>query len=177
MRYQKVIIGLLFFACILGGLTYASSLPYEKQDLRQLIKQYVDTEYVVEHYSHIDFDYGGKPVSIAYSGVEGFIEFFIRKAAHAVTFATIAVTVYFLLARLSSVSVALPWSGCLTAVIAVLDEWHQSFTINRTALLSDVMLDMAAGYTALLIAFLLHITLRTEKPVRWSDVYRRRKKL
>ncbi len=37
---------------------------------------------------------------------------------------------------------------CLTAIYAVTDEWHQSFTPGRDASFLDVMLDMLGGYIA-----------------------------
>ncbi len=37
---------------------------------------------------------------------------------------------------------------CLTAVYAVSDEWHQSFTPGRDASFMDIMLDMLGAYIA-----------------------------
>ena len=41
----------------------------------------------------------------------------------------------------------------ITLLVAVLDEWHQSFDISRTGTPRDVALDMSGGVTAQLIAF------------------------
>ena len=52
------------------------------------------------------------------------------------------------------------WLG--TAFVAAMDEWHQSFLPSRTGVFSDVLLDSAAGLTALVFAYL---ALRRSKPV------------
>ena len=44
--------------------------------MRSDIEQYVNVEFVKEHFSWVSIDYGGgTPVSIANKGVGGFIEF------------------------------------------------------------------------------------------------------
>jgi VanZ family protein len=51
------------------------------------------------------------------------------------------------------------WSIALTAVVASLDEWHQTFLPSRTGSIYDVMLDTAGAMltqTALLFAILVH---------------------
>ncbi|MFY9559687.1 MAG: VanZ family protein [Terriglobales bacterium] len=52
------------------------------------------------------------------------------------------------------------WLG--TAFVAAMDEWHQSFIPSRTGAFSDVLLDSAAGLTALVLAY---IALRRPEPV------------
>lgn len=42
------------------------------------------------------------------------------------------------------------WSFAIIAVWALLDEWHQSFTAQRTGSLSDSLLDMSGGAAVLL---------------------------
>ena len=42
------------------------------------------------------------------------------------------------------------WSFVVIAIWALLDEWHQSFTAQRTGSLYDSLLDMSGGLTALL---------------------------
>ena len=55
--------------------------------MRSDIEQYVNVEFVKEHFSWVSIDYGGgTPVSIANKGVGGFIEFFLRKGAHFMVF-------------------------------------------------------------------------------------------
>jgi VanZ like protein len=46
----------------------------------------------------------------------------------------------------------LSWLG--TAIVAALDEWHQSYIPSRTGTIWDVALDSVAGVTFLIIAYL-----------------------
>jgi VanZ family protein len=55
----------------------------------------------------------------------------------------------------------LAWLG--TAIVATLDEWHQSYIPSRTGTPWDVLLDSTAGLAALALAY---ITLRRRAPVR-----------
>lgn len=51
---------------------------------------------------------------------------------------------------------ALPWALLAfvgTALVASLDEWHQSFLPSRTSALSDVLLDSGAGLVAQIVLF------------------------
>jgi len=49
-----------------------------------------------------------------------------------------------------------------TALVASLDEWHQAFLPSRTGVLSDVVLDSCAGFTAQ-IAILLILRARASR--------------
>jgi VanZ family protein len=86
---------------------------------------------------------------------------FLRKTGHVVG--------YFLLSLLlfrawrASIPVfhagrwSLPWARIaffMTALVASLDEWHQTFIPSRTGTLHDVLLDSAAALLAQLLIFL-----------------------
>jgi len=43
----------------------------------------------------------------------------------------------------------------MTALVAVLDEWHQTYLTSRTGSLRDVILDSSAALTAQILIFLL----------------------
>ena len=52
---------------------------------------------------------------------------------------------------------SMPWARnavFLTAVVASLDEWHQTFIPSRTGTIKDVVLDTAAGLAAQVVVFL-----------------------
>ena len=64
--------------------------------MRSDIEQYVNVEFVKEHFSWVSIDYGGgTPVSIANKGVGGFIEFFLRKGAHFMVFFMLGSLIYY----------------------------------------------------------------------------------
>jgi len=54
-----------------------------------------------------------------------------------------------------------------TALVAILDEWHQSFLPSRTGVFNDVILDSSAGFVAQLTLFaMLHMqSLKTKRSV------------
>ena len=46
-----------------------------------------------------------------------------------------------------------------TSLVAILDEWHQSFLLSRTGALRDVILDSTAGLVAQIAIFTMLRTL------------------
>ncbi|MGB7583883.1 MAG: VanZ family protein, partial [Terriglobales bacterium] len=84
---------------------------------------------------------------------------YIRKTGHFVGYFILSV----LLFRAWKATLRLPqpwalrWAGIaffMSAVVASLDEWHQSFEPLRTALVSDVVLDSTAALIAQIVIFL-----------------------
>ncbi len=85
--------------------------------------------------------------------------FYIRKTGHFVGYFILSV----LLFRAWKATLSLPalwalrWSGIaffMSAMVASMDEWHQTFIPSRTGAISDVMLDSAAALTAQIVIFL-----------------------
>lgn len=96
-------------------------------------------------------------------GTAGFIEFLLRKAIHFLTFAFLALFWYLVLRHWISFSAALPWSGFLSVMTAVLDEWHQTFTPDRTGAVNDALLDAAGVVTMVMLIGLIQIWSRRRK--------------
>lgn len=85
----------------------------------------------------------------------------IRKIGHFVGYFTLS----FFLFRAWRATLRLPWAPrwamrwgaiafFMSALIASLDEWHQTFIPSRTGAISDVMLDSCAALTAQILIFL-----------------------
>ncbi|MGO9124206.1 MAG: VanZ family protein [Terriglobales bacterium] len=83
---------------------------------------------------------------------------YIRKAGHFVGYFILSV----LLFRAWKATLRLPvswtlrWSGiafAMSALVASLDEWHQTYVPSRTGAISDVMLDSLAALTAQVVIF------------------------
>jgi VanZ family protein len=55
------------------------------------------------------------------------------------------------------------WLG--TALVATMDEWHQSYIPSRTGTPWDVLLDSTAGFAALVLAYL---ALRKKAPASFN---------
>ncbi|GED34683.1 VanZ family protein [Brevibacillus centrosporus] len=155
-RYRKLI-DFTLLAAILIGLFISSSTPYYKQDIRGTLSKVVDKNGLAEQMADWSVDYAGKEISVEEKGVAGFIEFFLRKATHFSVFAVLALVFYRVLRYRLSFAVALPWSALLSLLVAVLDEWHQTFTPDRTGMVGDVLLDASGSVSMLLVVTIVHL--------------------
>jgi VanZ family protein len=86
---------------------------------------------------------------------------YIRKSGHFVGYFALS----FFLFRAWRATLRLPWAPrwalrwatiafFMSALVASLDEWHQTFLPSRTGAISDVMLDSSAALTAQVLIFL-----------------------
>ncbi|WP_134684249.1 VanZ family protein [Brevibacillus migulae] len=150
MRRISLYIDLLLVILVIAGLYYSSAQPYQKQDIRGSIERHLGGSPLEQQMDDFSLHYAGKEISTNTVGFAGFVEFFIRKATHFVTFGCLAVFLYRLLRHVCSPATAIPWSGFIGTVVAALDEWHQTFTEGRTGMVADVLLD-ASGISAGLI--------------------------
>jgi VanZ family protein len=85
------------------------------------------------------------------------VHFFARKGAHVMEYALLALLWWRAWRGEAPERWRWSWawrSFAIIAVWALLDEWHQSFTANRTGSIYDSLLDMAGGLTALLLLWL-----------------------
>jgi VanZ family protein len=87
--------------------------------------------------------------------------FFIRKGGHVVGYAILSILLFrawrATLPAMRNVSWTLRWATIAilgTALVASLDEWHQSFIPSRTGRWQDVVLDSLAGIAAQILIFL-----------------------
>lgn len=148
----------------MGIIFYASSQPYEKQDLRPTLSTHLDLEIVVNLFSTITFYYAGDEISIEALGAAHFVEFFIRKAAHFFTYLVLgflihrALSYHFLNNRLTFII-----SWFLTICYAISDEIHQSFTPNRSPHIEDVLIDAVGGIIGITLAWLIYKKIRTKR--------------
>jgi VanZ family protein len=87
--------------------------------------------------------------------------FLIRKTGHVVGYGTLSILLFrawrATLPAMSDVRWTPRWATIAilgTALVASLDEWHQSFIPSRTGRWQDVVLDTCAGFAAQIIVFL-----------------------
>ncbi len=119
-----------------------SSQPYEKQDLRSFIKGHINEQRAEKFFADIHINYAGKEINLKNKGVEGVFEFFIRKGAHFIVYMLLGVLILRVLLRLHLPFYQRYIIAIITGILyAISDEWHQSFTIHRTPLVADVILD------------------------------------
>lgn len=87
--------------------------------------------------------------------------FYIRKGGHVIGYGILSVLLFrawrATLPAMSGVNWTLHWSAIAilgTALVASLDEWHQSFIPSRTGRWQDVVLDTCAGIGAQVLILL-----------------------
>lgn len=137
---------------------YSSAQPYEKQDIKPLLTNSIDLSFLVPIFDWVSFTYHRSEVSINALGVEGFIEFFIRKGAHFTVYFILVCLLYFALKKSTSISNSgnIIISFFLAVAYAGIDEYHQSFTANRTPYFGDVILDAFGAFVACVCLHALH---------------------
>lgn len=116
MRKRWIVVGVALMAAVIF---VSSSIPYDKQNIQPLLARLVNQDLVTRWFGWVDFMYGTKEISIAHVGVPAFLEFFIRKAAHLLSYALLG----YLMSRLLGVvrvygagrmrSVRLGWLFCM----------------------------------------------------------------
>lgn len=141
----------------MGVIFYASSQPYEEQDVKPILNSGMDLSFFRPYIDWVSFTYHRGVVSVEQLGTAGFIEFFIRKGAHVAAFAILFLFLFYAFAKTVPVMLAkLVWfSFLITVLYACSDEFHQSLTPNRTPYAGDVILDSIG---AILAVFILYLT-------------------
>ncbi|UFT98566.1 VanZ family protein [Radiobacillus kanasensis] len=124
---------------VMAIIFYSSHQPYEDQDIKPLLGEWLDFSFLIPFVDEISFVYHHSEVSTAALGIHGFIEFFIRKGAHVTIFCLLMLAFYIALSKTYRTSYWLPLF--LTVIYAISDEFHQSLTPNRTPYVGDVILD------------------------------------
>jgi len=134
-------------------LFFSSSTPYEKQDIKPILSGIVDLSFLEPYLSWISFQYHQSEVSVSAQGVNGLIEFFIRKGAHFGTFLILMIFFYLAFRKTVhwSLKKILVISFLSTIAYAIIDEIHQGFTPNRTPYIGDVMIDGFGAFVAYLM--------------------------
>jgi len=87
------------------------------------------------------------------SGLERWLDILLRKTAHMVEFGILACLIF--CAIINSMKIepfrAYSWSGFLSIIYAITDEFHQSFVPARSPGITDVLIDSAGVLFALFI--------------------------
>lgn len=138
----------------------SSSMTYQQQSQVSTIQKYLSEEPFKATLSRISFDYAGTEISIKVAGYVKFIEFFIRKAAHFMTYFIMGGSLFLgLLPKLkqSSLLLTLFFAWLAATGYAATDEFHQMLTGGRSPLFQDVMLDSCGALTACLLIIIYRL--------------------
>ncbi|ASK62713.1 VanZ family protein [Virgibacillus phasianinus] len=140
----------------MGLIFYSSATPYQDQDIKPFMTNKLDLSFLVPFVENVTLYYHHSEVSVDALGIEGFVEFFVRKGAHVSVYFILMVLFYVACKKTMSVSSSkrLLLSYIFTSLYAILDELHQGFTQNRTPYIGDVGLDMSGALAALILIIL-----------------------
>ncbi len=123
-------------------LIISSSMTYEQQSILPELEDILANKPFERQLSLLQIPYWDTVVSVEERGYFKFVEFLIRKLTHFVGFGCIALGIYFVWGkRRFPASVAIVG----TAIIAILDEFRQSFTPGRMMSGQDVLVDTAGA--------------------------------
>jgi len=132
----------LILLLLLGILAISSSMTYEQQSILPELEELLANKPFEAQLSVLKIPYWDTIVSVEERGYFEFVEFLIRKFTHFAGFGCIALGIYFAWGkRRFAAGVAI----VVTAVIAMLDEFRQSFTPGRTMNGQDVLVDTAGA--------------------------------
>ena len=126
----------------------ASGQTAEQQSMQQILKAWLPNKPLESFLSLFQIPYWGILVSVEERGYYAFVEFLIRKGSHFIYFGVIALAIYIALPRLKYRKLT---AVMITMLLAIADEFRQSFTSDRTASLQDVLLDTSGAIAALLL--------------------------
>ncbi|WP_186580783.1 VanZ family protein [Aquibacillus kalidii] len=127
----------------MGVIFYSSAQPYQKQDIKPFLSDNIDLSFLEPLIQTIVFSYHQQEVSVANLGINGFVEFFVRKGAHVTVFLLLFLLFYLAIIKTTNLSVGKTIGTAFFASVlyASFDEIHQGFTPNRTPYIGDVILD------------------------------------
>lgn len=126
----------------------ASGQSAEQQSMQDILKAWLPNKPLESFLSLFQIPYWGILVSVEERGYYAFVEFLIRKGTHFIYFGIIALAIYIALPRFKYRKVT---AVVITMLLAIADEFRQSFTSGRTASLQDVMLDTSGAIAALVL--------------------------
>lgn len=123
-------------------LILSSSMTYEQQSIIPELEEILANKPFEQQLSRLHIPYWDTVVSIEERGYFKFVEFLIRKLTHFVGFGCIALGLYFAWGKRRYAAVVAIFG---TTLIAVLDEYRQSFTPGRLMSAQDVAVDTAGA--------------------------------
>jgi len=126
----------------------ASGQTAEQQSMQEILKAWLPNKPLESFLSLFQIPYWGILVSVEERGYYAFAEFLIRKGSHFIYFGVIALAIYIALPRFKYRKLT---AVIITMLLAIADEFRQSFTSGRTASLQDVLLDTSGAIAALLL--------------------------
>ncbi|NMM54296.1 VanZ family protein [Paenibacillus aquistagni] len=150
-----------------GIIFYSSSQPANEQDVKPTLAGMISEE-SLSWFPSMEFYYGRQLVSTD-DGMYAFLEFWLRKGAHFATFGVLGLLFLRAWRKYTHLEIASIAALLCTFLYAASDEWHQSFVVNRTGRIADVVLDTTGALFFIVIACLLiRRRERKRQPYIWN---------
>ncbi|ADC49290.1 VanZ family protein [Alkalihalophilus pseudofirmus OF4] len=155
MKNRKVLLTTGLLVLWAGMIIFASSQPYEDQDLRPILEG-VPLDWVENVFGFVNFTYSNSEISVAERGPAAFIEFFIRKGAHVVVFAVLGALLMRIAVSLNIRHIPAGITALMGVFIfACIDEYRHLMNPERTGLFEDVILDTVGGAIGIAIYLII----------------------
>lgn len=146
-KKQKEQLAIVMAIGIMIVLFISSSMSYKDQSSVGLLQTLLKNRPFETELRQFSFMYADVMVSIHERGYFQFVEFFIRKFAHFISFFVMGYCwQYALLPKAKYKQSTFLVTLLICFSYAVCDEFHQSLTPNRTPLVTDVILDTLGGF-------------------------------
>ncbi|KOP78890.1 hypothetical protein AMS59_07495 [Lysinibacillus sp. FJAT-14745] len=150
----------LILIAFLVVLAISSSMTYQQQSIIPELEQVLANKPFEKQLSVLKIPYWDTVVSVEERGYFKFVEFLIRKLTHFVGFGCIALAIYFVWGK-RRLAAGVAIGG--TALIAMLDEFRQSFTPGRMMSGQDVIVDTAGAIVFVGIVVLVKKILKRQR--------------
>ncbi len=155
-RRRKLMGTLVLLLAWAGIMAYMSAQPYTDQDLRPMLRGF-DLSWVERWLGWMKFTYASSEISVAYRGPAAFLEFFIRKGAHVLVFATLGFLSMRLLTVWSLKMITRAGLALFVVVtVAMIDEYRHFLHPGRSGLIEDVVLDAVGGMIGIGLYWVLY---------------------
>lgn len=151
--WKRALIAWLPVVILCGVIFYSSSQPANEQDVKPALEGLLSEE-SLSWFPSMEFYYGRQLVSTD-DGIYAFLEFWIRKGAHFATFGVLGLLFLRAWRKYTLLEPASIAALLCTFLYAASDEWHQSFVVNRTGRIADVVLDTSGALCFILIAYII----------------------
>ncbi|WP_128894138.1 VanZ family protein [Longirhabdus pacifica] len=145
MRWKLRVAHSLPILICLSFIYFFSTQSYEQQNIRPLLNNMLLNLDVHHFFMDISFYYNHKEISVQNLGIDGFVEFFIRKAAHVLEFMCLGFFLFRWIHQWTKAYGVLFKLICFLMIIllfASIDELNQIFSTNRAPYFGDVIIDL-----------------------------------
>lgn len=154
---RKIILYWLVPFLWIGVIFYFSSQSSNEQDIKPFLSDMTILNKLEPIVSQIKFSYYGEMRSVETMGLERFVEFLIRKLAHFGTYFILAVLIFWAIRKSlqSTINMQIILAFYLVVLFAIVDEFNQAFTPERTPYFGDIMIDSIGGLFGLFVYILI----------------------